>query len=120
MNMSWTEYIPSILIGLATCIPLVIKLIQYVKQAVQEKNWTQMLDLLMDLMEEAERKFETGADKKEWVMAMMKAAADSINYPIDLDALSDLIDSLCNLTNNVNPPEGQEVAELEPRSRLSK
>lgn len=118
MDMSWIEYIPPILVGLATCIPLVVKLIQYVQKAVQEKNWTNMLNLLMDLMEEAETKFETGADKKEWVLAMMKAAADSINYPIDMDALSALIDSLCDLTNNVNPPSGKEVVETEPRTRM--
>ena len=56
----------------------------------------------MNLMEEAETKFETGADRKEWVMMMIKASADTINYEIDMDEISKLIDSLCSMTKIVN------------------
>lgn len=94
----------AILTGLATAIPLVIALVKYIKQAIQEKNWNQLLKLVTDLMKEAETKFDTGAQKKEWVMAMVKASADSINYPIDMSEISKLIDALCDMTKVVNPP----------------
>ena len=45
--------IVAVLAGLATCIPLVVKLVQYVKKATQEKNWGGLLDLVMKLMEQA-------------------------------------------------------------------
>ena len=64
--MEWSEFIVSILAGLAAAIPLVVKLVEYVQKAVKEKNWEKMLALVMDLMEVAETKFESGADKKEW------------------------------------------------------
>lgn len=107
-----TEQIISIIVavltGLATCIPLVVKLVQYVKQAAQEKNWTALLGLVVDLMEEAEGKFNDGATRKEWVMAMVKTSAEYINYPVDSEALSGLIDALCDMTNIVNAaPEGE-------------
>ena len=35
---------------------------------------------------------------------MIKASADTINYDIDMDAISDLIDSLCNMSKVVNAP----------------
>lgn len=98
----WVELIVAILSGLAACIPLVVQLVKYCQKAVQEKNWNQLLKLVMNLMEEAETKFETGADRKEWVMMMIKASADTINYTIDMDEVSKLIDSLCSITKVVN------------------
>ena len=106
--MQWVNYAVSILSGLAVAIPLVIKLIEYVKKSIREKNWNKLLDLVMNLMKEAESKFETGAEKKEWVLAMVKASADTINYDIDTNAVSELIDSLCDMTKVVNAPSNTE------------
>lgn len=102
--MEYLDIILSIVAGLAAAIPLVIKLVQYVQKAIKEKNWGQLLDLVMSLMEEAEQKFTDGATRKEWVMAMVATSAESINYDIDLAAISELIDSLCDLTKKVNAP----------------
>lgn len=92
----------AVLAGLATCIPLAMKLIQYVKKATQEKNWSGLLDLVMKLMEQAEKKFNDGVTRKEWVMAMVQTSAEYVQYPMDVQALSDMIDQLTNLTKNVN------------------
>ena len=46
--------------------------------------------------------FEKGADRKEWVLAMVKASADTIKYEIDMDEISALIDSLCDMSKVVN------------------
>ena len=104
VDSSYINYIVAILTGLATAIPLVINLIKYVKKAAKEKNWNQVVKLVMNLMEEAETKFDNGADRKEWVLSMIKASADTINYDIDMDAISDLIDSLCSMSKVVNAP----------------
>lgn len=102
MDNNVVNIIVSILSGIAACIPLVVQLVKYVKKAIEEKNWNQLVKLIMNLMEEAEKKFETGAEKKEWVMMAIKSAADTINYDIDYDAVSDLIDSLCSMAKVVN------------------
>lgn len=94
--------IVAILTGLATCIPLAYKLVEYVKKATQEKNWAALLGLVVKLMEEAEQKFVDGATRKEWVMAMVQTSAEYINYPIDTAALGELIDKLCDMTKVVN------------------
>ena len=109
MRTEWVNIIISVLSGLAVAVPLAIKLIEYVKKAIKERNWTQILNMLMKYMEEAETKFESGADKKEWVMAMIKASADTVNYDINMDVISNMIDELCNMSNVVNAPT--EVAE---------
>lgn len=105
MEMEWVRIVLAIVSGLATAIPLVIKLVEYVQKATKEKNWNKMLDLVIDLMEEAETKFAEGADRKEWVLAMVKASADSINYDVDIEAVSAMIDSLCDMSKAVNATE---------------
>lgn len=111
MNDHIVSIIVAILTGLATCIPLAVKLYQSVKEAIQEKNWPHLLGLVVDLMEEAEEKFTDGATRKEWVMAMVQTSAEYINYPVDTQVLSDMIDALCDMTKIVNPPAVEELAE---------
>ena len=65
VDSSYINYIVAILTGLATAIPLVINLIKYVQKAAKEKNWNQVVKLVMNLMEEAETKFDNGADRKQ-------------------------------------------------------
>ena len=101
----------AVLTGLAACVPLAVKLVQYVKKATQEKNWGALLGLVVDLMEEAEVKFSDGATRKEWVMAMVQTSAEYINYPLDTEALSELIDALCDMTKVVNPPADEEQSD---------
>ena len=98
------ELIIEILAGLAVVIPLVIKLIEYVKKSAMEKNWNNLIRLLMNLMATAEEKFDNGADRKQWVIAMVQASANTINYPITEKELSDLIDNMIALTKKVNVP----------------
>lgn len=98
------EYAISILSGLAVTIPLVIQLVKYVQASIKERNWSKLLDMVVDLMKQAEAKFESGADKKEWCLMMIKASADTIDYDIDLEVVSKMIDDLCAMSNVVNPP----------------
>ena len=101
-----TEQIVSLVVallsGLATCIPLTLKLVQYVKKATQEKNWAALLDLVMRLIAQAEEKFKDGATRKEWVMAMVQTSAEYISYPLDTQALSEMIDELVKLNKKLN------------------
>ena len=48
--------------------------------------------------------FESGADRKEWVMAMVKASADTVKYEVDMDTISKMIDSMCDMSKVVNSP----------------
>ena len=102
--MEWYEILVSILSGLVVTIPLVVKLVEYVKKAIQEKNWNNLLTLVMNLMAQAEEKFDNGADRKAWVLSMVEASAKTINYDIDIAQVGQLIDSLCEMSKKVNAP----------------
>lgn len=100
--MEILELIIEILAGLMIVIPLVTKLIEYVKKSTLEKNWNNLIRLLLNLIATAEEKFDNGADRKQWVIAMVQASANTINYPISEQELSKLIDNLVELTKKVN------------------
>ena len=98
----WLQTLISILSGIAVLIPLVIKLVQVVKTAAKEKNWSLILKLLMNLMEEAEQKYEDGDTKKAWVLCELKALAKSVDYDIDWMVISDMIDQICAASKEIN------------------
>ena len=100
--MEILELIIEILAGLMIVIPLVVKLIEYVRKSALEKNWNNLIRLLLNLIATAEEKFDNGADRKQWVIAMVQASANTINYPISEQELSKLIDNLVKLTKKVN------------------
>ena len=50
----WTTIVLPIISGLVACVPLVIKLIDYVKKVAKEKNWGAVVQLVLKLMAEAE------------------------------------------------------------------
>ena len=100
--MEILELIIEILAGLMIVIPLVVKLIEYVRKSALEKNWNNLIRLLLNLIATAEEKFDNGADRKQWVIAMVQASASTINYPISEQELSKLIDNLVELTKKVN------------------
>lgn len=109
--MEWYEIVIEILSGLIIMIPLVVKLVEYVKAAAMEKNWEALLKLIMNLMKEAEGKFDNGVARKEWVLMAVKASADTINYHIDMGKVSELIDKLCEMTNVVNAPKVEDAVD---------
>ena len=100
--MDILELLIEILGGLVVIIPLVVKLVEYVKKSALEKNWNNLIRLLLNLIATAEEKFVNGADRKQWVIAMVQASANTINYPISEKELGDLIDNLVALTKKVN------------------
>lgn len=56
-------------------------------------------------METAEEEIENGSDRKEWVLAMMRKSAATINYDYDEEAeakIAMLIDSVCSAAKKIN------------------
>lgn len=100
--MEWYEIVISILSGIATCVPIVIKLISYVKALAKEKNWGKLVVIVSNFMAEAEILYSDGASKKDHVINSVMALGKTIDYPVDQDVLSELIDSLVALSKKVN------------------
>ena len=94
--------IVSVLAGLATCIPLVIQLVKWIKTAIQEKNWSKIMQLILNLMTEAERSFETGTERKEFVMNSIKSIQDTLQYQVDMDQISQMIDAIVASSKVIN------------------
>lgn len=111
MNTEWMRWIVAILSGLATAIPLAIQLVKYVQKAIQEKNWPEVVRIVTGYMERAENMFDSGADRKEWVLAMVKASSELVKYDLDMNKISKLIDDLCAMSKVVNGEKKEEGVE---------
>jgi hypothetical protein len=96
------KYLPPILVGLAVLIPMMIALIKYVNKAAEDKNWNVIVKMVLDLMVQAEQDYSTGAERKEFVMNQLKVMAKTVDFEIDWDKVSDLIDALCDMAHEVN------------------
>ena len=96
------NHILSIVSGILTCIPLVYKIVTVVQENVKAKQWNQIVSLVTKFMVEAETKFDEGSTRKDWVMGMVEASAKTIDCPIDMEKVSELIDSLCAMSKQVN------------------
>lgn len=99
---NYIQLVVAILAGLVTAIPLVCKLVEYVKIAVKGGDWDKIVRLVTMYMKDAELLFEDGESRKEYVMLKMSESADIIDYNIDMDKISELIDTLCEMAKVVN------------------
>ena len=88
----------AILTGLSVCIPLVIKLVAVVKENIAEKNWNEIVKIVIAQMVEAEKNYTEGAAKKAWVMNQMRVLAKSLNFnytEVEELKVAELIDAIC-------------------------
>ena len=106
--MEWAKLILSNATGVAAVIALVISLVKYVKQAIKEKNWSEVVKMVSGYMAQAEDMFENGVDRKQWVMVMVQVFADSVKYNINMNEISQLIDDLCAMSKIVNGDKKEE------------
>ena len=117
----WIQIAISILSGIAVAIPLIIKLVNVVKDSVKEKNWNLLMKMTMDYMTEAEKNIASGAERKEWVMSMVNASAANINYPMtddDVKKIEDLIDAICDASKILNNSANKDAALKEAKAKI--
>lgn len=100
--MDILNLILAIISGIATTIPLVIQLIKYIKAAIAEKNFNNIMKIVLDLMPEAEEKFSTGTERKEYVMNNIRSLSATLGYDVDMDKVSEMIDAICKASKKVN------------------
>lgn len=100
--MEVLNLILAIISGVATCIPLVINLVKYIKELAKEKNWGKLVVIVSNFMAEAETLFQDGVSKKEYVINSVMAIAKTIDYPLDKEMLGELIDNLAKLSKKIN------------------
>ena len=117
----WIQIAISILSGIAVAIPLIIKLVNVVKDATRSKNWNLLIKMTMDYMTEAEKNIASGAERKQWVMSMVIASAANINYPMtddDVKKIEDLIDAICDASKILNNSANKDAALKEAKAKI--
>lgn len=99
------EFLAAIAAGVATALPLIGKLVKTIDELRRSRNWARLLGIVTDLMEDAEKLMDSGADRKSFVLAGVETLADNADYDIDIEEVSALIDRLCEMSKKVNATE---------------
>lgn len=99
---NWINLIVAILSGLVTAVPLVVQLVKWVQAAIQEKQWSKVLTLVLNLMTEAERAYATGEERKVFVMNSIESIKDTLNYQVDMNQISEIIDQIVAASKTIN------------------
>ena len=100
--MEWFEILIGILTGIAVLIPFGFKAFFWIKKLISEKKWVELINVVINLVAEAETKYPDGASRKEYVMHMVKGAAEAMDYDVDMDEISKFIDNVVAMAKLVN------------------
>lgn len=100
--MTWTDIVKCVIYTLIIIVPLAYNLVKYVKLAMQQKNWKPILSLVVELMGTAEGMYDSGADRKKWVLSMVESTAKAIGSPVSMEEVGEMIDDLCKMSKSVN------------------
>ena len=103
--MEWVNLIVSILSGISVCVPLIIALIQNVRENVNARNWSAIIKFVVNLMESAELMFETGAQKKDFVMSEISTIQKELGTDFEEEKIAKLIDAICLASKTINSKE---------------
>lgn len=98
----WMNIVLPIISGLVATIPLVIKLVDVAQKSAKAKNWKTVIQLVLALMKEAEQNYTDGAEKKQHVLSSIKTMESTLEYDIDEQAISELIDAIVAATKKIN------------------
>ena len=60
------------------------------------------MKLVLNLMTEAEKVYSTGAERKQYVISSIESIKDTLNYQIDMDQISQMIDAIVAASKTIN------------------
>lgn len=89
-------------ISLAVIVSLAVALFVFVKKCLKDKGWAKLLDFALSVIEEAESKYESGADKLEYATAMILKVAEEIGFKISESDVKIMIENIIKVTKSVN------------------
>lgn len=88
--------------AIVALIPVSIKLVKRGKELVKNKDWAKIKEIADTAMKTAESTGKTGAEKKEIVIAAVKAGCEKAGIVIDEKLLKDLVDYIDTTIEWVN------------------
>lgn len=102
--MEKLDFIITLLSSLSAILALAVKLWQTISNLVNEKKYSKLFDFVADAIVCVEEISElSGEEKKAKVMEMVQNAADELKIEnFDSERISELIESIINVTKKVN------------------
>ncbi len=105
--MDSLEIIFGVLSTILVCMIYLVKLIEKIKEVRKLENKDLILKELMDLIKLSEELFESGEEKKKFVVTRIKNFQLENKLKSNMDELEHQIESYIDLTNKVNIKKGE-------------
>ena len=99
------EYIDLIIAicgAISVIVPLAVKYYNAIKSLIKEKNYIKILDILRDAAAEAEKLYENGAEKREYVLNIVKVSCDNLKVEYDEKRFDEELTKLIVATKEIN------------------
>lgn len=109
--MDSLEIIFGVLSTILVCMIYLVKLIEKIKEVRKLENKDLILKELMDLIKLSEELFESGEEKKKFVITRIKSFLVENRFKSNMDELEHQIESYIDLTKNVNIKQKGEINE---------
>ena len=100
--MDIVSLVVAIVSGIATCIPLIIQLVKYIKEAIKSKNWSALMTIVIQLMTDAEKLFATGEEREEYVISTIKSMEKTLNCDVDEKVIREMIKAIATASKTIN------------------
>ena len=99
------EYIDLIIAicgAISVIVPLAIKYYNAIKALIKEKNYVKILDIMRGAATEAEKLYESGAERREYVLNIIKVSCDNLKVDYDEKRFDEELTKLIDATKEIN------------------
>lgn len=98
----WIDLIVAICGAISVIVPLAIKYIKAIKTIIKEKNYAKILEIMKDAAVEAEKLYKDGAEKRKYVLDIIKVSCDDLKVEYDEAKFDDALTNFIAATKAIN------------------
>jgi len=98
----WIDLIVAICGAISVIVPLTIKYVKAIKTIIKEKNYSKLLVVMKDAAVEAEKLYKDGAEKRAYVLNLVKVSCESLGIEYEEDRFDAELTRFIAATKEIN------------------
>lgn len=100
--MKWVDLITALCGAISVGLPLLIAFYKKIKALAKEKNYAKILKIMQDAAAEAENLYKDKAERREYVLNILKVTCDSLKIDYDEEKLDKELTDFIAATKKIN------------------
>ena len=98
----WIDLIIAICGAITVIVPLGINLYKAMVALIKEKNYAKILEIMKDAAVEAEKLYSTGAERRDYVLNILKVSCENLKVDYDENKLDTELTKFIDATKKIN------------------